>query len=268
VSGLRLMGVQTLELARRSVVNERRQLLSVTPGLVFPLLLAAVYSQQFRRVLALPGFPEVDSFLDFVLPACVIQAVSFGATAAGSELALDIENGFLDRLLASPVARVPILLGRLGGSSVVAAIKTVIIIAVFLFFGAEVAGGPAAMLVIVGMSSLLVLAVGGIAQVMAIRTGSQEAVNASFPLIFVTIFMSSAFFPTNLMSGWFRVVAENNPLTWVSDPGRRLVIEGWATGDAVQALGLPAILAAATIGAALLSLRRRLAGPANQRERR
>ena len=79
MSGLRLMGVQTLELARRSVVNERRQLLSVTPGLVFPLLLAAVYSQQFRRVLALPGFPEVDSFLDFVLPACVIQAVSFGA---------------------------------------------------------------------------------------------------------------------------------------------------------------------------------------------
>lgn len=261
MSGLRLMGVQTLELARRSVVNERRQLLSVTPGLVFPLLLAAVYSQQFRRVLALPGFPEVDSFLDFVLPACVIQAVSFGATAAGSELALDIENGFLDRLLASPVARVPILLGRLGGSSVVAAIKTVIIIAVFLFFGAEVAGGPAAMLVIVGMSSLLVLAVGGIAQVMAIRTGSQEAVNACFPLIFVTIFMSSAFFPTNLMSGWFRVVAENNPLTWVIDPVRRLVIEGWATGDAVQALGLPAILAAATIGAALLSLRRRLAAP-------
>ena len=98
---------QTAELARRSVLAERRQLLNILPGLVFPLLLAAVYSRQFSRALAMPGFPEVDSFLDFILPACVVQAVSFGATAAGTELALDIENGFFDRLVASPVARFP-----------------------------------------------------------------------------------------------------------------------------------------------------------------
>ena len=130
--GLALAVRQTIELARRSVLTERRQLLNVLPGLVFPLLLAAVYSRQFSRALAMPGFPEVDSFLDFILPACVVQAVSFGATAAGTELALDIENGFFDRLIASPVARFPILLGRLAGASLVAAIKAAILVAVFL----------------------------------------------------------------------------------------------------------------------------------------
>lgn len=261
VSGVLTAGSQTWELTRRSVVGERRQLLSVMPGLVFPLLLAAVYTKQFSRVLDMPGFPEVDSFLDFILPACIVQAVSFGATAAGSELALDMENGFLDRLLASPVARWPILLGRLAGAAVVASAKTIVILALFLVFGARVAGGPAAMLVLVAVAALLVLVIGGLAQVMAFRTGSQEAVGATFPLIFVSIFMSSAFFPTNLMSGWFKVVAENNPLSWIINPVRRLVINGWSSADALQALGLPAALAAVTISAAVMALNRRLATP-------
>jgi len=258
---LRLSVVQTAVLARRSLVAEWRQLFSVLPGLVFPLLLAAVYTKQFQRALDLPGFPEVESFLDFILPASILQAVSFGASSAGMELALDIENGFLDRLLASPVARVPVLVGRLAGAAIVAAGKTLVIVAVFMVFGAEIAGGPAAVLVLLAVSSLLVLVIGGISQVLAIRTGSQEAVGATFPLIFVTIFMSSAFFPTNLMSGWFRVVAQNNPITWIVDPLRRLVVVGWSWTDAAAALGIPAVCAVGTVGAALAALQRKLSRP-------
>ena len=258
---LRLSVAQTAVLARRSLVAEWRQLFSVLPGLVFPLLLAAVYTKQFQRALDLPGFPEVESFLDFILPASILQAVSFGASSAGMELALDIENGFLDRLLASPVARVPVLVGRLAGAAIVAAGKTLVIVAVFMVFGAEIAGGPAAVLVLLAVSSLLVLVIGGISQVLAIRTGSQEAVGATFPLIFVTIFMSSAFFPTSLMSGWFRVVAQNNPITWIVDPLRRLVVVGWSWTDAAAALGIPAVCAVGTVGAALAALQRKLSRP-------
>ena len=256
--GLAMAVRQTLELARRSVVAERRQLVNVLPGLIFPLLLAAVYSGQFSRALAMPGFPKVDSFLDFILPACIVQAVSFGATAAGTELALDIENGFFDRLIASPVARFPILIGRLAGACLVAAIKAAVLVAVFLAFGAEVKGGPAAVLVIMAVAALLVLAIGGVGQILAIRTGSQEAVAATFPLVFVGIFMSSAFFPTALMSGWFRVVAENNPITWVIDPTRQLVISGWSTADALQAMAVPAAISVVTVSLAVRALHRKL----------
>jgi len=256
VPGLRLAGAQTLELARRSVLTEWRQFGSILPGVVFPLLLAAVYTHQFQRVILMPGFPAVDSFLDFVLPASLVQAVSFGATEAGTELARDIENGFFDRLRSSPCARLPLLLGRLAGSLVVAAAKGALIVAVFLAFGAEVAGGPAAIAVVLGSAVLLVLAIGGLGQVLAIRTGNQEAVNATFPLIFTSVFVSSAFFPTALMNGWFRVVAEANPVTWIVDPVRRLVIEGWSGTDALQALGVPLAISVVTVSMAVATLNR------------
>mgnify|MGYP007011253038 CR=1 FL=1 len=123
------------------------------------MLFRSVYTHQFERVLLLPGFPVVDSFLDFVLPASLVQSVSFGATEAGTELARDIENGFFDRLRASPCARLPLLLGRLGGALVVAAAKGVFIVPFSLLFGAAIVGGPAAAVVRVDTLTLLVPAI-------------------------------------------------------------------------------------------------------------
>ena len=79
-----------------------------------------------------------------------------------------------------------------------------------------------------------------------------------FDLIFVTIFMSSAFFPTSLMEGWFRALAENNPITWTVDPIRRLVIQGWSTTDALQALGVPLLISVVTVSLAIRSLQKML----------
>ena len=140
----------------------------------------------------------------------------------------------------------------------VAAAKGVLIVAIFLAFGAEIAGGPAAGVVIVVTAVLLVLAIGALGQVLAILTGSQEAVNATFPLVFTIIFMSSAFFPTNLMSGWFRQVAEANPVTWIIDPVRRLILEGWSWSDVGQALGVPLVISAVTVTMAVFTLNRKL----------
>jgi len=249
---------QAAELSRRSIRNSFRNPVSFVPGLVFPLMLAAVYSAQFQRALGLPGFPEVDSFLDFILPASILQAVAFGATAAGADMALDMENGFFDRLLTSPVSRSSILTARLAGSAVEAAVKFVIILGIFLVFGASVKSGIAGGAVIMVVSVLLAMAIGGISLVLALRTGSQEAVNASFPLVFSVLFVSSAFFPTALMDGWYQTVAENNPITWIIDPVRRLVIEGWSWSDALSSIALTFSFAVLTISWATLGLRKRL----------
>ena len=252
---------QTIVLAQRSLVSELRQLATVLPGLLFPLLLAFTYTEQFERVLTLPGFPEVDSFLDFLLPATVLQMVSFGASNSGTELALDIENGFMDRLLASPVARVPVLIGRVGGSALLAGIKTVIIVLVFLIAGAQVSSGFAGFVVLTLSACLLVVVIGGLSQILAIRSGSQEVVGATFPLIFVMIFMSSAFFPTELMSGWFKQIAEFNPMTWIIDPLRRLMIVGWSWSDAATALGILLLGSVLITGASVRTLHKKLGRP-------
>ena len=108
---------------------------------------------------------------------------------------------------------------------------------------------------------LLVVVIGGLSQILAIRSGSQEVVGATFPLIFVMIFMSSAFFPTELMSGWFKQLAEFNPMTWIIDPLRRLMIVGWSWSDATTALGILLLGSVLITGASVRTLQKKLGRP-------
>jgi ABC-2 type transport system permease protein len=248
----------TVALGRRSVLATARQPAAWVPGVLFPLLIAAVNAASLNRTIDLPGFPPVDSFLQFLLPATVIQGVLFGGIVGGADVALDIQNGFFDRLLSSPVARPAILLGRLGGAVVLGAVQAVFFLTVFVIFGATIEGGLAAVAVIVVVAMILALAVGGFAAAVGLRTGSQEAVQNFFPLVFVMLFISSAFFPTTLMNGWFRWVAERNPLTWLINSVRDLVIYGFDASDALRAVGIAAVLATITVAMAAGQLRRRV----------
>ncbi|HUF34172.1 MAG TPA: ABC transporter permease [Acidimicrobiales bacterium] len=250
---------QALLLARRSVVGTMRQPQMWMPSMVFPLMIAAVNSSAMSRSIGLPGFPEVDSFLVFLLPATIVQGVMFGAVAGGTDIALDIENGFFDRLVASPVSRISILIGRLSGAAVLGAVQAVIFMALFWPFGARVAGGPAAALVLVVLAMVLAIGIGGITAAMGLRTGSQEAVQNSFPVVFILLFVSSAFFPTGLMGGWYRTVAEANPLSWMIDGARHQVIIGFDASEAAAAIGIAGGFAVLTIAFAVTQLRRRLA---------
>src|SRR3954453_4863013 len=142
---------QTLILARRSVLGLFRQPSSFLPGMLFPLLIAAVNASALAK--AVNFFPLIDgvpirSFLDFVMAATIVQGVMFGGVVGGSDLALDIENGFFERLLASPVARRAILVGRLAGSAVMGLVQALMFAVCFMLFGARLAGGPGALLVL------------------------------------------------------------------------------------------------------------------------
>lgn len=223
---------QVWALARRSILSVARQPSVFVPAVVFPLFIAAVNASAMSEAIHLPGFPPVDSFWQFLLPATLVQGVLFGGVIAGSDVALDIQDGFFVRLVASPVARTSILLGRLSGASVLGGLQALLFITVFRLAGASVDGGLAAVVVLVLLGMVLAVAVGGYAAAIGLRTGSQEAVQGSFPLVFVVIFLSSAFFPTALMSGWYQTVAEANPLTWMIDAARSLVIEGFSVAEA------------------------------------
>lgn len=246
-------------LARRSVLATLRQPPVWFPAILFPLLLAAVNASAFNRATGLPGFPEVDSFLDFLLPASMIQGVMFGAVAGGSDIALDIEDGFFERLLASPIWRPSILIGRLAGGAVLGAIQAVLFITVFSIFGARVHSGLPGLVTLVLLAMVMAIAIGGVTAAVGVRTGSQETVQNSFPLIFILLFLSSAFFPTELMTGWYQTMAEANPITWVIDAARQLVIAEWSWREAGIALGTASVLAVATVALAARQLRIRLA---------
>lgn len=250
---------QVIKLSHRSVLGMLRQPQSWAPGLFFPLLLAAVYASQFSRAVTIEGFPFPNvSFLDFVLPACVIQGVLFGSTNSASDLAADIENSFMDRLLVSPVSRGSILLSRLASAFIYGVAQAAVLISIFVLFGANIAGGFSSIISIVLIAAILSVSMGSFGIAVALRTGSQEVVQSTFPLIFVAVFVSSAFFPVQLMEGWYGAIARKNPLTWVIDPTRRMAIEGFSWADLGQSLGIVLVIASIGILISIRQLRRRL----------
>ncbi len=210
-SSARVALAQSWALSVRAVVRFARQPTSWIPGTIFPLLLVAVNASAMARVADAPGFPPNTSFLMFLLPAAIIQGVMFGGINGGAELATDIQTGFFDRLISSPVSRPSILMGRLGGAMAFAAAQAVVFQLLLWPFGADVVGGIPGRIVLVLVAVVLALGFGALAAGVAARTGQAEAVQGFFPLVFITLFLSSCFFPTELMTGWYKTVAELQP---------------------------------------------------------
>ena len=234
---------QAWTLMVRSVLATARKVDRWAPGLIFPLAMAAVYSSQFARATGLSEFPEVDSFLQFILPATILQGIAFNASNAGTDMATDIETGFFDRLVASPVARQSIFVGRVGGAAAAAGFQAGVHTAIFVVLGVPIASGFAGVVALMLISIVLSVGISGFGLAVALRTGSSEATQSMFPLVFVMVFVSSAFFPTELMRGWYQWVAERNPFTLVVDPTRQLVISGWSWVDLFEALGYSLLIA-------------------------
>jgi ABC-2 type transport system permease protein len=256
--GRRQALAQAVALSRRSILGNLRQPQVWLPGLIFPMFIAAVNTSTMGRAPSIAGFPEVRSLLDFLLVASITQSVLFGGLTAGADTATDIQTGFFDRLLASPVARTSILVGRLAGAAVTGACQAVVFMVVYGLFGVRIAAGPLGIVLLLLYAMVLALVIGGFAATIALRTGQAEAVQNTFPLTFILLFISSAFFPTELMHGVYRTVAETNPITWMVDGMRHQVIVGLDWSEAAVSLGLCVVMAALSITMANVALRRRL----------
>ncbi|MEO1061693.1 MAG: ABC transporter permease [Actinomycetota bacterium] len=245
-------------LAGRSVRGVLRQPQSFVPGLAFPLFFTAVNAAALDRARMLDGFPEVDSYLTFLLPATLMQGIMFSATTAGNDVALDIQNGFFDRLVSSPVPRLSLLLGRLAGIALYGFGLAIVFTALLVVFGATVEAGLLGVVVLAITSSLVAIAIGAFSMAIGFRKGSVEEVQGYFPIFFTLVFLSSAFFPPQLTGGWFETIAGLNPVSWMVNGLRALVITGWEWQGAALALGTAAGLAALLVAVAGLGLRARL----------
>ena len=252
------VGPQVRAIAGRAIKAVARQPQTWAPGIVFPLFFTALSSAAFDRTRSIPGFPEVSSFVAFLLAATIVQGVMFGSTSAGNDVAIDIESGFFDRMVASPVARVALIVGRLAGTMALAVAQAVVFFLVLWPFGATMDAGAAGMAVTLLVAALFGGAVGAFSIAVGLKTGSVEAVNGFFPIFFALVFLSSAFFPPEISGGWFERVADANPLSYMVDGMRHLHITGWDTGEAATAVGVAVGLFALFLVMALAALRGRL----------
>jgi ABC-2 type transport system permease protein len=250
---------QVVHLARRSVVRTARQPASVIPSLLFPMMLLAVNSGGLRSATHLPGFPT-DSFVSFALAVPFIQGALFATMNAGTDLARDIQTGFLNRLSLTPMRGSALLAGQLAGAVTMGLVQALFYLVVGLAVGARIASGLGGAVVLLLLAILIVIGFGAIGAFMALRTGSGEAIQGLFPILFVFLFISSMNMPRNLIEiEWFRIAATANPVSYLIEGVRSLIIAGWDGEALALAFGVAAALAVAGLAAASVALRAQLA---------
>ena len=246
-------------LARRSIVRTLRQPAAIVFPLIFPMMLLLVNSGGLDASTKLPGFPT-DSFLAFALAVPFIQGALFSTMNAGTDLAKDIQTGFLNRLSLTSMRGVALIAGQLAGVVVMGLVQAMFYIAVGLVVGVDFAAGALGILTLLGFAAVISIGFGAIGTFLALRTGSGEAIQGLFPLLFVFLFLSSMNTPRDLIGvDWFRAVATANPVSYLIECVRSLIITGW-NGEAL-ALGFGIAVAIGIVATILstLSLKERLA---------
>ena len=250
---------QVYVLGRRSVLRTVRQPANVVSALVFPMFLLAVNSGGLKSETNLPGFPT-DSFVAFALAVPFIQGALFATMNAGTDLARDIQTGFLNRLSLTPMRRLAVLAGQLGGVVTMGLVQALVYVSVGLIIGVHIAAGPAGVLVLLVFAVFVCLGFGALGAFAALRTGSGEAVQGLFPVFFVFLFISSMNIPRNLMEiTWFRDVATANPVSYLLECVRSLIITGWDGEALALGFGITALITAVALALASWALKVRMA---------
>ena len=249
---------QVGQLARRSVVRTARQPANVVFPLVFPLLLLSVNSTGLQSATQLPGFPT-DSYFAFALAVPFMQGALFATMNAGTDLARDIQTGFLNRLALTPMRGIALLGGQLGGVMAMTAVQAAVWIATGLIFGVHFAAGVGGIAVLFVFSLLIGLGFGALGAFLALRTGSGEAVQGMFPVFFVFLFISSMAMPRNLIEiKWFQTAATLNPVSYLIEGIRSLIVIGWDAEALALGFGTAILIAVTAVTLASVSLRTRL----------
>ena len=242
---------------RRSLNEVLRVRGALLPATVAPVIFLLGISGQFSRLTGLDGFPT-DSYLSWIVPLSCLQGAGFAGAATGSNLARDIEQGWFDRLLLSPVPRPLLLVGPILGAVTRALVPTTVVLLVGLALGAELTGGlPGVIALYVAASAFCaVAALWGIFIALTFRT--QQAGPLMQQGVFLAVFLSTAYTPEVLLRGWLEDVAHLNPVTQVLELARQSTVEGIDPSWAHTWPGLLALtgMALAMGGLAAVGLRR------------
>ena len=198
----------------------------------------------------------VSNFTGFQMPVAILNAAASGT--AGLAITQDVSSGYFDKLLLTPAPRLSLVLGRILADGIKAALLAAIILLVGLAVGAGLEAGVLGFLMLVLLSGLFGLVYTSFGVSFGLRTGSPQAAQLSFLLFFPLLFLSPAFAPKEIFEPWLKFAATVNPVTYVLEGMRSLVLAGWdwiALGRAFAAL---AGIGAFTFTLTGLALRSRL----------
>jgi len=233
-----------LTVSKRAIRLALREPEAIIPGILIPLFFFIVNVGALSDV---SNFVGVDNYKAFQLPVAIVFAVT-GISRAPS-LVTDIQSGYFDRLLISPVSRRALLLGLMVADFLVVVALSIPVIILGLALGVTFVTGPLGILAFILLGALWGVAFTGFPYAIALKTGNPGAVNSSFLLFFPFAFLTTAFLPKEALTGWLATVASYNPVTYLLDGLRAITSSGWELDKILPALG--AILAVAVLSQTL-----------------
>jgi ABC-2 type transport system permease protein len=206
----------------RSVKAMLREPEYLIPSIIIPVFFFAVNVGSLEGI---GNFVGESDFKAFQLPVAIVLAVT--GVSRATALATDIQSGFFDRLLISPMNRFALLLGLMMADFVLVVTLSVLVVLMGLVLGVSFATGFPGILVFLLFSGLWGLSFTGFAYTIALKTGNTAAVSSSFLLFFPFSFLTTAYVPKEFLSGWLKTVATYNPVTYLLDGLRTLITTGW-----------------------------------------
>lgn len=247
---------QITMLAWRSLVVTLRTPAVVIPSLIISVFFLLVYEATLGD--AANFFLSGQSYLGFILPLSIVSAALSGAGTAGQAIVRDIENGYFDKLLLTPVSRGAVLLGPMIAGAIVLVLQTGLVTIVGLFMGLNPATGLAGLLTMLLFALLLGIAFAGFTVGIALRSGNAAATQGASFLFFPLSFLTATFVPVDLLSGWIKTAAIYNPITYILEAMRTLLNTGWDAEIMARGFASILLMAAITYTFAIFSLRARV----------
>jgi len=213
--------------------------------LFFPLIQLLVFSQLYQDIVQLPGFGGQSSYLAYLAPGQVAFTAFMAVAWSGYGLLVEYRNGYIDKLRASPIRRWSILAAEMVPLFFQAAIMSAIVLLVSVALGASIATGVGGFFLIVALAGVFGVALAGASFIPALLTKSEQATSTFSLLLFPLMFASTAFVPEALMPGWLRVVNDWNPISYLIEAIRALMVTGYdwsAIGTALLSIGIIGVI--------------------------
>lgn len=245
---------QLLLLTWRTLVTIFRTPESILPPIGISLFFLVIYESTLGKA---SGFlPAIGgSYLGFILPLSIVSSSLSGAGIAAQNLVRDIERGYFDKLLLTPVKRTTLLFGPILAGAIILGFQATLVLGVALLMGLEPATGFPGMIVLIGLAVLLGTGFAGFTVSAALGSGNAAATQGAGFIFFPLTFLAPTFVPLELLDGWLKTAATFNPITYVMQAMRTLLNTGWDGTAISQAVIACLILAALMYTLALLALR-------------
>lgn len=254
-SGKMPLLLQITMLAWRSLVVNFRTPGAILPPLILGGFFLVIYEAQLGN--ASDFFLSGSSYINFILPLSIVSSALSGAGVAGQSIVRDIESGYFDKLLLTPISRIALILGPTLAGAVILAVQATFIVLVGTLLGVEPETGILGLLAVIGYAMLLGLSFAGFTIGIALFSGNAGATQGGSFLFFPLTFLTATFVPISLLDGWIKVAAELNPITYILEAMRSIMNEGWVTETLLIGLLACAIMAAVTFAFSMLGLRSR-----------